>query len=167
MENNEPGSETAILDSAGTFVHEAEENILGSEQLAEVVKETHHLMSFEEKLGITVAIVAGQALLIWFIWFLFKKMDAKIKAGAGNRIKPLTIRNLKILTVRQIEDMIVFLLKIAKYLITIFQLFITVPIVFSLYPATEKLASTIFGYIISPLKKILWNAVRAIRKKNC
>ena len=116
-------------------------------------------MSFIEKLGITAAIVAVQALIIWLIWLLFKKISARIRDGAGDRIKPLTIRNFKILTSKQIVEVILFFLRIAKYLITVFQLFITVPIVFSLYPETKDLASTIFGYFLTPLKSILTGTV--------
>jgi small-conductance mechanosensitive channel len=146
--------EAEILDSAG--------GLRGTEQLTEAAGETPHLLSFSEKFGITLAVIAGQALFIWFVWFIFKKISKKVKAGAGSRIKPITIKNLKILTPKQIVEIILFVLRVAKYLITVFQLIITVPIVFSLYPATEQLAFTIFGYFINPIKKILMDAVNHI-----
>lgn len=156
MENNDLGTAVvSALNSTG--------DVSVAEQIAEDVKEeTAVLMGFTERLGIAAAVVAGQALLIWLVWFLFKKISNKIKSGAGSWIKALTIRNFKILTARQIVDVILFFLRILKYLITIFQLFITVPIVFSQFPATEALASTIFGYILSPLRKILLNIVGVI-----
>jgi len=63
---------------------------------------------------------------------------------------------------KQITDVILFSLRILKYLIMIFQLIITVLIVFSLFPATRTLASDIFGYIIDPLKAILLGVVKYI-----
>ena len=131
-------------------------------QFAEASVSESVRLGFAGRLGIAAAIVAGQALLIWLIWLFFKKISAKVRAGAGRRIKPLTIKNFKILTVKQIEEAIIFLLRILKYLITIFQLFITVPIIFSLFPATKDLASVIFGYILNPVKSILLDAVRYI-----
>jgi small-conductance mechanosensitive channel len=132
-----------------------ENNGLGTE-------ETSRLLGFPEKLSITLVVLAGQILFIWFFWFIFRKISEKIKTGAGNLIKPFTIKKFKILSAKQIVDVILFVLRITKYLITVFLLFITVPIVFSLYPSTEKLASTIFGYFLNPLKKILIDAVSHI-----
>ena len=114
------------------------------------------------KIATAVWVVAAQALLIWIIWLVFKKIKAKVKAGLGNRIKPLTIKNVKILAAKQIEDIIIFFLKLLHYAITIFQLFITVPIIFSLFPATEELASAIFDHILTPLKSILSGAAKYI-----
>jgi small-conductance mechanosensitive channel len=129
------------------------------EAMEETVTQTTMFTGFAAKFGIVLGVVAGQALLIRIIWVVFKKIAKRIEAGTGTRIKPLSIKKLNLLTAKQITNVILFLLKIVKYVITVFQLFITVPIVFSLFPATEKLASTIFGYILSPLKKILLNIV--------
>ena len=150
------------LSQAAAAASSSLEGHLGAELIEELAAETSSLINFTEKIVIAVAIVIGQAILIWFVWFIFNKISAKIKADAGSRIKPLTIRKFRILTSKQIVEVILFFLRIAKYLITAFQLFITVPIVFSLHPTTEKLASTIFGYIITPLKGILLAAVRYI-----
>ena len=119
-------------------------------------------LEFAGKLGISAGIVAGQVLLIWLVWFIFRKINVRIKSNTGKRIKPFTIKKLNILSVKQIENVFLFLLRILKYLITAFQLFITVPIVFSLFPATEKIASSIFEHILDPVKHILNSAVRYI-----
>ena len=153
------GINAAGMDAAETQVTTGIHNLINYFNLS---TDNEKLMGFAHKMVITIIIIAAQVFFIWLLWFLFKKLSAKIRAGAGNRIKPLTIKQLKILTVKQIEDTIIFLLKIVKYLITAFQLFITVPIVFSLYPATEQIASTIFDHIFSPLKKILLDMVRYI-----
>jgi len=135
MEENENG--LSSLDGAAPIVTHAGEYLHGARQLAETVFHDERIMGFAQKLGIAIAVIAGQALLIWLVWLFFRKISAKVRDGAGHRIKSLSIRNLKILTVKQIEDVLIFLLKIAKYLVTAFQLFITVPIIFSLFPATE------------------------------
>jgi small-conductance mechanosensitive channel len=128
----------------------------------ELIFQNKVFLGFVEKLGIAAAVIVGQIFLIWLIWFFAKKISAKIRAGAGNRIKALTIRNYRILTAKQIVEVLLFFLRIIKYLLTAFQLFITVPIVFSLFPATKELATTIFGYFLNPLKFILTEAVRYI-----
>jgi len=141
---------------------ENDEELQGILKLIEEFVHREDLVDFTRRLGIAVLVVIVQIVLIWLVWFLMKKLSAKIEAGAGSGIKPLTIKNYKILTSKQITDVILFSLRILKYLITILQLIITVLIVFSLFPATEDLASVIFGYFIDPLKAILLGVIKFI-----
>ena len=120
------------------------------------------IMGFAKRLGLALAVIAGQALLIWLVWILFKRLAKKAVGTGGEKIKPFTIKKLRILTTRQIIDIILFSLRILKYLITVFQLFLTVPIVFSLFPATKELAHALFGYILNPLRDIVVGAVKYI-----
>jgi len=131
-----------------------EEQVLEITGVIKNAAENQDLIFLMEKLGLAAVIIVGQALLIWLVWLIFKKISTKIQIDSGHKFKALSIRNLKILSAKQIIKVILFLLRIAKYLITFFQLFITVPILFSLFPATKDLGSTIFSYILDPLKRI-------------
>jgi small-conductance mechanosensitive channel len=106
------------------------------------------------RLGIAAGIVIGQILLMRFVWFLFKWLRGKITLYGQKHFKSLTIRKYHIMDTQQILNALFFLLKIVKYIITVFQLFITIPLVFSLFPLTRNLASLLFGYILTPLKRI-------------
>ncbi|MDR2731211.1 MAG: mechanosensitive ion channel family protein [Treponema sp.] len=114
------------------------------------------------RIGIALLVIALQALLIRLVWYLFKRLNMKIEQSGSEKIKPLTIKKLKVLTSKQIINAIQFFLKILKYLVTLIQLFLTVPIVFSLFPATKNLASTLFGYILTPLKNIVLGVIHYI-----
>jgi len=139
------------------FVEDAEQAALADMPPVET-----HLLSFSTRLGIALGIVAVQALLIWLIWQFFKRLSQKISLSAGDKIKPLVIKKLKLLTTKQIIDTIIFCLRILKYLVTALLLFITLPIVFSLFPATKDLASTLFGYILHPLRDIAVGIIKYI-----
>ena len=104
--------------------------------------------------GIAAGIVIGQIIAIIILWQAFRLISRRISVNAGHHFKPLVINKMPILSAKQIINTVLFLLRILKYLITAFQLFITVPIVFSLFPQTEELANTIFNYILSPLRTI-------------
>jgi small-conductance mechanosensitive channel len=147
----------AAQESALTTVEEAVDD-----DLEEVSAEEKKLMGFAARFGIALAIIAGQALLIWLVWQFFRRLDKKATDASGEKIKPLTIKKLKILSARQIVDTIRFFLRVLKYVITVIQLFLTVPIVFSLFPATKELASTIFGYLFIPLKDIAVGTIKFI-----
>jgi len=121
------------------------------ETAAEMIEEEMH---FLQRLGIAFAIIAVQVLLIWLIWFLFKRIENKLENAKGEKIKPLVFKNFKILTTKQIVKVIEFFLRMFKYLITAVQLFLTIPIIFSLFSATKELSSTIFDHILNPIKSI-------------
>ncbi|MDR2095847.1 MAG: mechanosensitive ion channel family protein [Treponema sp.] len=145
-------------DSALEFLEEP------AEKLEQIVTDESLTMNFTMRLGIALGIVLLQGLLIWLSWQGFKILNKKITAHLSQKLKPLSIKNLKILNVKQIINIILFLAKIAKYIVTVFQLFITLPIIFSLFPATENIASTLFNYILHPLKTIGRNVIGYIPK---
>lgn len=111
------------------------------------------------RLVIALAIVIGQALLIWLIWLLFKRLNIKIATTGREKIKPLYINKFRILSEKHVISVIEVILKLIKYIVTIIQLFLTIPIIFSLFSATKNIASTLFGYILTPIKHILLDAI--------
>ncbi|MDR2942701.1 MAG: mechanosensitive ion channel family protein [Treponema sp.] len=119
-------------------------------------------LGFFVRLGIALAIIAALALLIWFIWKLFNSISVKLMESGKEKIKPLVIKKIKILSTKQIVDVFLVFFKTLKYVVSGFILFITVPIEFSLFPSTRHLAATIFGYIRNPLKEIVINTIRYI-----
>ena len=57
---------------------------------------------------------------------------------------------------------VLFILKIIRYLIILILLYLTIPILFSIFPPTRRLADLLFGYILSPLRKIAISVVEYI-----
>jgi len=127
---------------------------LASEDAVTSASVPRRSFSLLQRLGIAAAIVIVQVLLIWLIWFLFKRLDNRLEHSTKHKIKPLAFRKVTVLTAKQVVTAIEFFLRILKYLITAVLLFITVPVVFSLFPATSHLSSTLLSYIWNPLKDI-------------
>jgi small-conductance mechanosensitive channel len=106
------------------------------------------------RFGIAAVIVVVQIVLIRLIWIFFKWLKEKITDYGQRHFKSLVIRQFHILETAQILGGIFFLLRILKYIFTALQLFLTIPVIFSLFPLTRNLADVLFGYILNPLKKI-------------
>ena len=119
-------------------------------------------MGILERLGIAAAIVALMAFLIWLVWRLFKRLSVKIEESGKDKIKPLVIKKFKLLTSKQITGLILVLVRFLKYIITAVLLILTIPIVFSFFPATRNLASTLFGYFLTPVRNIAVSTVKFI-----
>jgi small-conductance mechanosensitive channel len=106
------------------------------------------------RLGIAAAIIIVQVLLIRLVWFFFNWFKEKISVYGTEHFKNLTIKKFHIMDTKQILNILFTLLKIVKYIFTAFQLFLTIPIVFSLFSLTKNLSDKLFGYILTPLKNI-------------
>jgi small-conductance mechanosensitive channel len=129
---------------------------------ASEAEDSSYNLGFFVKMGIALAIIAAQALLIWLLWKLFNSFFRKVSESGKDKIKPLIIKKIKILSTKQIVDFILVLLKMLKYVVSGFLLFLTIPIEFSLFPSTRHLATTIFGYILNPIKDIAINTIKYI-----
>ncbi|MDR2759423.1 MAG: mechanosensitive ion channel family protein [Spirochaetaceae bacterium] len=158
--------ETALTEEILPEVSEPEtelENITQNlENLEDAIGKESVNMGLVMRLGIAAGIIIGQILLIRLVWFLFKRLGRKVHLYGQVNFKPLKIKNYRLLDTKQILEIIFFFLKIGKYLITILQLIITVPIIFSLFPLTEHLASKIFDYILTPVKRIALGIINYI-----
>ena len=120
-------------------------------------------MGFAVRFGIAAAIIIVQALVLWLMWKkLFKWLADNVIKSGGDKIKPLTIHKLKVLSTHRVVILFLFLLRLLKYLLTAVQLIITVPLVFSLFPATRRFAYTMVGYVLNPLRNIFWGIIRHI-----
>ena len=120
---------------------------------------SENLFGFLREFSIAAGIIIGQIIAIIILWQIFRHISNRISHNVGHRIRSLVINKMHILSAKQIGKVILFLLRILKYFITAFLLFITVPIVFSLFPQTEELAHTIFGHVLSPLRTIALGAL--------
>jgi small-conductance mechanosensitive channel len=121
------------------------------------------LVNYIGRLGIALGILALQALIIWVFWrHVFRIITKKTVGYLGPRIKPFAIKKLKLLSTAQILNLVVFGLKVVKYILTVVQLLFTIPLIFSLFPLTRDLASTLFGYILTPFRNILFGAISYI-----
>jgi small-conductance mechanosensitive channel len=133
------------------------------EEVSETVEDAAVNLGFTkfwQRIVLALIILVVQILAIWLIWhFFFAWLAKKIMGWGRQNIKPLSIKKVKLLTTANILNIITFLLKIAKYLVTAFQLFITLPIIFRLFPQTRPIADQLFGYILNPLKNIFFGAV--------
>jgi small-conductance mechanosensitive channel len=160
-----PGEAQTDLDpdisgQMATAIEEIEESAKAFETRLAV--DTHTVMDYIKRAGIALGIIAAQALLIWLVWRIFDRFKVKLAAWGEKNFKSLTIKKLHLLTTKQMVNMLLFLFRIFKYIVTAFQLFITIPIIFSHFPATKNLASTLFGYILTPLRNILIETVKYI-----
>ncbi|MDR2468212.1 MAG: mechanosensitive ion channel family protein [Spirochaetaceae bacterium] len=124
---------------------------LGSEQVVDYEEITEDLPFFV-RLGIASAIVLVQALLIWGTFSLARFAQQRANEYGVKNIKPVRFKALVLLEPHHIISVVSFLINALKYLLSVLQLVITVPLIFSFFDQTKNFASTLFSYILTPVK---------------
>ena len=124
-------------------------------------KETN-LRSIITEIALTLLLIISTFFAIKLINKLHKILTTKIFSLKGTKIKGISIKSYSILNEKQELKIILSALRIFKYIVIILLAYLFLPILFSIFPATQGIADTLFGYIINPIKKIFSSVLNYI-----
>lgn len=128
------------------------------EKLKDMKKE-HSLWQLGKRIIFFVLVLLGQYLLFWATTWLFKKLKIRIQRLKDTKLKPISIQDYELLDTQKQVNLLIFLANILRYAFMLLQLVLTVPLLFSIFPQTEKLAYQIFSYIWNPVKSIFGGVI--------
>lgn len=120
-----------------------------------VMKQEHALWKLGKRILYFVLVLLGQFLLFKLTNWLFKKLKLRIQRLKETKLKPFSIQDYELLDTQKQVNLLIFLASIFRYLLIVLQLVLTVPMLFAIFPQTEKLAYDILSYIWNPVKDIL------------
>ena len=86
---------------------------------------------------------------------IFTWMNLWIIKKGTRFITGVKFRNYEFLSAEQEKTIIHLILKMLKWTSIAFIVYLTLPIMFSIFPATKGIAATLFGYIVNPIKGFL------------
>lgn len=113
------------------------------------------LFTWLRQIGLALLVIVVQVLLVKGVNRLFRnKIDKWIESLKGTWFDGIKFKNYEVLDPEKQTQATLFISKILRWLINVVQLYITIPLLFSIFPPTQRLAETLFGYILSPLKSI-------------
>ncbi len=120
-----------------------------------IYKKDRSVLTLLKKVGLALLVLIIQIILIKLVNLFFKRRVNKyLKSKSGTWFTGIKIKNYEILNQERETAVILLTSKVIRFLINLTQLYITIPIVFSIFPPTKRFAETMFGYILTPLKKI-------------
>ena len=120
-----------------------------------VMKQEHALWKLGKRILYFVLVLLGQFLLFKLTNWLFKKLKLRIQRLKETKLKPLSIQDYELLDTQKQVNLLIFQASMFRYLLIVLQLVLTVPMLFAIFPQTEKLAYDILSYIWNPVKDIL------------
>ena len=105
--------------------------------------------------GLALLIVAAQYFLIKLVNKLFRRISKHVVEQSGKKIKPVKLKSYNLIDEERAVKLILSGIKIVRYLVIGILLYLTIPLIFSVFPPTRSIGEKLFGYVLNPLQKIL------------
>ncbi|MDE6300248.1 MAG: mechanosensitive ion channel family protein [Muribaculaceae bacterium] len=119
------------------------------------LKDGHSTMQIVKRAALFLLVLIVQYLLFRLTNYLFRKLRRHIIRFKQQRLKPVIIRDYELLNTKRLGRILIFFSNVVRYIVLLIQLTFSVPIMFAIFPQTEKLAVRIFMYILDPIKMVL------------
>ena len=149
----------SITDTDGLWQGKTREKL--AEEYASVIQkkvhQLHKTYGLKRKLWsflLALLLIGAQVWIIKLTSKLFKKWRFRVMRRLARLLKPIRWKDYEFLNVHRQEVACMFLYRLLKWIVIGLQLFITVPMLFALFPETRTFTVTILGYIWNPVKDI-------------
>ncbi len=113
-----------------------------------------------KKIALAILVILFTWVLIRYTNKLFNLMDLKIREQENLLLKGFKIKTYTLLDAKRQVNALSSINNTIKWFAIILIIYIALSTLFGIFPQTENLADTLFGYVLNPLKKILhafWN----------
>lgn len=133
--------------------------------IGNAVKQHHDETSWSTLLkeaGMAMLVIALVILLIYGINRLLKWVLSITQSKDAWYTRGIKIKNYDLVNSTQSVYVLHGMIKLARWLLIIILIYISLPILFGIFPFTKNLSSTLLGYITEPLKKIgisIWDFI--------
>jgi small-conductance mechanosensitive channel len=113
-------------------------------------RDDNSLTNWLKRIGLVVLIILGVTVVIFFINKLFRAIGKFLSGKTG-----ITIASIKLLSDLQYKKFLSQALAIFRIVIILLTLYLSLPLLFTVFPETKNLTNTLLGWIIDPAKSIL------------
>ena len=112
------------------------------------------------RIGLVLLVLLIARLFIWLISKGYNLLLKNIEAKKENWLKDLSYKDYTFLTKDQELQAVLFLVKVLRWFVYAILLYVSLPILFSIFPFSRDWADALFQLVWSPLKSLLisvWN----------
>ncbi len=103
---------------------------------------------------LALLIIVVQIVLIILTNRLFRRLYKRIVWAMRTWIRPFVFKGYELLNTRNAAHILLLLARIVFWIVVVLQLFISIPLLFSIFPETQSLTFQLLGYVWDPLKDI-------------
>ncbi len=118
-------------------------------------KEQNSYSNMLKRIGQMALIVLCLVIVIILINKLFKKLKNYLEQNQDRFLNGLTIRNFKLFTPERHRKFAFQANNILRLLVIILFVYLSLPLIFSVFPETKSYTDTLIGWILSPAKSVV------------
>ncbi len=107
------------------------------------------------KVAIALGILALLIILIRIISRIFRWTKTKITQQGGRLVKGIKIRDYELINVERELKVLCFFNTVLKWISILLLIYLSLPVLFGLFPWTRSFATILIGYFLDPAKSIL------------
>jgi small-conductance mechanosensitive channel len=115
-------------------------------------RDEHSLTNLVKRLGLVVLIIFIMVIVVSVINRLFRRISTYISSHKESYLNALRLKRIKIITAEHLESGLLKFIAILKILVIILTIYLSLPLLFSLFPETEGWTWTLLGWILGPLR---------------
>ncbi len=108
---------------------------------------------------LTLVLLAG---LIYGLNYVFRAINRRILDWRGTPLKPWRVNNYELLTQERQLAALRTGLKVLRVVLVALTVYLTLPLLFSLFPWTKGISSTLLGYVLRPVQHVVQAVVHYI-----
>jgi len=113
------------------------------------------LLAVLTKVGLVLLILAAFFLIIRYVNMLFRFVALKIAALKGTVIKGVRIKTYDVLDENRCVQVVLFIARVVKYAFLLTVFYISLMLLFSVFPETRGLAGKLLDNVLDPLSEIV------------
>lgn len=114
------------------------------------------LSTILKQIGLSVLVILGCILIVYFINKAFRRTVSRFMLSKiGSWFNGWRLRDYEILSAERQVRVVLFVLRFLRLLLSVIVLYMTLPVLFSIFPFTLRLANTLFDWIMDPVKFVL------------
>lgn len=126
------------------------------DQNIKLYKSETNLVTLAKEVGLALLVLLIIFILIKYIGKFFNWTALKIQEQEDKKIKGINIKDYTLFDANRQVSVLLKGNMVLKWFFILLTIYITLPILFGIFPWTKGFASVLFGYIINPIKKIAY-----------
>lgn len=118
------------------------------------------LWTLAKQIGLSILVIVVIGGIIFLLRRLFNWLGAKIQNMEGILFRGIIIKDYSLMDEKRQVKLILSFMTLVKWFLTLFFVYISMPIIFGIFPWTKNIAETMLGYVMDPVKKVagsLWD----------
>jgi small-conductance mechanosensitive channel len=120
----------------------------------QIHREQNKLSNIAIRIGEATLIILAILLIVWLINGLHNRMKKRLFKVKDKMLDGFRIQGQKVLDRHGELQVLLFLIRFVKILLIIVSVYFALQLMFSLFPGTERMAQTMWSWILEPLSKL-------------